>query len=135
MGSVGLHIARLREANDQHAQVDDKALTTIVPTITQYDTSSQGSLRNRARQVGEDRKKVSIGSQLFERSVLIVYASRNPTSPHQTSGLVSSKLGQRFGDGPGVDLGGFWGGLGAVESGWATIGWAEGWPKLQPPST
>ena len=53
---------------------------------------------------------------------LIVCASRNPTSPHQTSGLVSNKLGQRFGDGPGVDLGGFWRGLRVVEGGWLTIG-------------
>ena len=126
MGSVGLQVARLREANNQHAEVDDKALTTIVGTITQFDTSSQGSLRNRSRQVGGDRKKVSIGSQLFERSGLIVCASRNPTSPHQTSGLVSSKLGQRFGDASGMDLGGFWGGLGVVEGGWVSNGWAEG---------
>ena len=61
----------------------------------------------------------------------IVCASRNPTSPHQTSGLVSSRLGQRFGDGSGVDLGGFWGGLGVVEGDWMVIGWAEGWVLTQ----
>ena len=48
-------------------------------------------------------------------------------SPHQTSGLVSSKLGQSFGGRSGVDLGRFWGGLGVVEGGWVSIGWAEGW--------
>ena len=65
-------------------------------------------------------------SQSNDRLDEIVCASRNPTSPHRTSVLVSSKLGQRFGAGSGVDLGGFWDGLGVVEGGWLAIGWAEG---------